>query len=147
MTIEVIEPYWQKLTEKLKTVESFDELLDVHSNFIHALIIDCLLKNSFMLHNLMSLCRVSSKFCKHVIDDANAEPTAAYFERIADFDDTFTKLMHNIMQELTRMSAQDESDLVINLAHRLNFNSFFGQHFGKDGFSTNSTKIGDGKQR
>lgn len=147
MTIEVIEPYWQKLTEKLKIVANFDELLKVHTDFIQAFMTDCMLKNSLMLHNLMSLCNVVLKFSKHVIDGVNSQPTAVFFERIADFEDNFNKLMRNIMQELTRMSAEDESNLVINLAHRLNFNSFFGQHFGMDGINMNAGKISNGKQR
>lgn len=58
MMVEVLEPNWHKLENKLRSVQTVDEVLRHHNDFLHCCLKECLLtsKDLHLLRKIMSTC-------------------------------------------------------------------------------------------
>lgn len=66
MMVEVLEPNWHKLEEKLRTVATVDEVLRFHSGFLDKCLTECLLTNQHLLRSINKALVICLLFAENI---------------------------------------------------------------------------------
>merc|ERR1712110_835936 len=68
MSNEIVQPYWDQFEENLKKVEDLDDVLEYQSEFLDAVMKDCLLSNKTLLCMMSQLLDTCQEFAKIMIN-------------------------------------------------------------------------------
>lgn len=128
MMIEVIEPNWNTLLDKMKTVQNIEDVIHIHQDFLHICMHNCMLSYPDMLRNVMNLFNVCLKFCKYIQSDATNGNTLT--TSIDEFSTAFDGHLIGLLQRINDMTATVATKLN-SLVCRINFNGFYSDILDK----------------
>ncbi|GAB0088030.1 Gamma-tubulin complex component [Sergentomyia squamirostris] len=125
MMVEVIEPNWHILNQNMASVENVDDVLRVHHNFLDLCLKDCMLIHSDLLKSITRLMKICTHFCDFIQTESTMEPSETFSENVKRFDLEFTGLLIGLIKHINDVANEKAADKLINLLHRINFNSFY----------------------
>lgn len=117
MMIEVIEPNWHILTQKMKSVRNIDDVIVIHQEFLDVCLQNCMLHYPNLLHSIMNICNVCLRFCKTMQNDTTD---------IESIEKEFNDQLITFIKSLGEQSSDATTTAkFVSLVCRLNFNSFY----------------------
>lgn len=126
MMIEVIEPNWHILMEKMKIVQNVDDVISIHQDFLHVCLENCMLNYPEMLNAVMNLCGVCLKFCKFIENSASAQVTVEWSQNVEEFAQEFNAFLIELLRWINDLSIETTAGVkLINLVCRINFNAYY----------------------
>ncbi|XP_059621004.1 gamma-tubulin complex component 2 homolog isoform X2 [Phlebotomus argentipes] len=125
MMVEVIEPNWHVLNQNMATVENVDDVLRVHQNFLDMCLKNCMLIHTDLLKSITRLLKICTHFCDFIQAESAMEPSETFSENVKRFDLEFTGLLIGLIKHINDVANDNAADKLINLLHRINFNSFY----------------------
>ena len=144
MMAEVIEPRWHTLFNSIRSVNTLDEVLQLHTDCLDTCLKECMLTNPYLLKIVSKLLAVCTSFSAKIMKNgrllvaelerneqqphpqAHVASEKPYLEDILRVDDLFT----TCMQEL--LSALSQVDFFVHLLF-LTLIWFFSVCFKRDG--------------
>lgn len=139
MMIEIIEPTWHNFTERMKTVQSVDEVLNIHQEFLHNCIQNCCLNHPAILRSMINMCGVCLKFAKFIQSDAGVKVSPSWQTIIDGHGKEFDKFLFQLLNNINGMTSEELAGAkLINLVHRINFNGYYSDSFEQNGGKSNA---------
>lgn len=124
----MIEPNWHTFTERMKTVNSIDEVLNIHSEFLHSCIQNCCLNHPNILEGVISMCGVCLHFAKFIQSDAGIRFSPGWQTIIDGHGNEFDKFLFQILNRINGMTCEEMAGAkLIDLVHRINFNGYYSE--------------------
>lgn len=138
MMIEIIEPTWHVFTERMKTVQSIDEVVTIHQDFLAYSLQNCCLKYPEILRNVIGMCSVCLNFAKFI--QSEASKISPKWQKIIDtFGREFDKFLFKMLNNINRMTSEELAGAkLINLVHRINFNGYYSESIEQNGVKNSS---------
>lgn len=134
MMIEIIEPRWNDFTERMKTVQNVDEVMNIHQSFLHACLQNCCLNHPEILRAVMSMCSVCLRFAKFIQSDVGIKISPDWQTIVDKYGVEFDQFLFQMLNNINGMSPEEMAGTkLINLVHRINFNGFYSERFEQNG--------------
>lgn len=148
MMLEVLEPNWIELEQKLRSASTIDDVLIRHNDFLDKCLRDCLLSSRDILENMSRLMTICTTFTGHMQSASLREGGASVksidqppiiksklvlasikdviigttsIETIETFDHDFTMELKLLLDKLHSL----QTDTVGGIVARLDFNGFY----------------------
>lgn len=122
MMIEVIEPNWHVLLEKMKTVQNIDDVIVIHQDFLHICVHNCMLSYPDLLRDVFSMSNTCLKFCKVIQSHTENMSKDTVQDLSKEFDGHLVSLLKRINDLTTDAAAAGKLN---SLVCRINFNGFY----------------------
>lgn len=138
MMIEVIEPNWHNFLETMSKVTNVDQVLSCHNDFLGSCMKDCMLTSPDLLQTVNVLVGVCVSFCRFFEAAPSIEcssiPLGENFEEsISNFDEQFSVALICLLNKINELAAEDNSEKMLNVLYRMDFNSFYTNFVPKIG--------------
>lgn len=130
MMVEVIEPNWHNFLEKMSKVTNVDQVLACHNDFLSSCMKDCMLTNPDLLHTVNALVGVCVSFCRFFEAAPSIECSSSalgdnFESSISNFDETFSAALISLLNKISELAEEDNSEKMLNVLYRMDFNSYY----------------------
>ena len=125
--MEVIETEWNKMMQLIAKNEDFDEIQEIHNNFLETVYSQFFLRSQKIEECLQALCEECGRLCKYVEDrECKKEPVNS----LADISEKFHSIVKMLFVMLSGVKKNQTSSFLPELLMKLDFNGYLSMTNG-----------------
>ncbi|KAI1285362.1 Gamma-tubulin complex component 2 [Halotydeus destructor] len=152
MMVEVIEPSFHNFIAKINTMNTVDEIMKEHTNFVEGCLKDCMMTNKLVLHHMVNLLQICMSFSDFMQDNIKEEFTYerskdVRLEKIVEVDENgiqdlptfeqnvsetvelFNTTLLKLLEEIINQQQDHFSGNILPILYRLDFNEYYNRMF------------------